>query len=264
MTPRYLVAFDMDGTLLDSHRHLPEGFKPWVLSHPQFQVVIASGRQYEKLLRDFADIQDRIVFICENGAFVTYRGKTLSESRLPKDDVHLIKDIYEQHPDVNGILCSAHAAYIRTNESLYREAAHFYGVLKQVEDTDAIIDSQPIIKVAIYSHDSKVSQSYYRNLPSHLKPVISGREWIDVALRDANKGNAYRIVQNAFSISRENSYAFGDQFNDEELLLACEESYCMKNGADGMKAIAKHVTEYTNDENGVLRELEKIVNQKEL
>ena len=53
-----LVAVDMDGTLLDSKKRLPEDFIPWVKSHPQVKVAIASGRQYYTLERMFHEIAE--------------------------------------------------------------------------------------------------------------------------------------------------------------------------------------------------------------
>ena len=40
-----LVAVDMDGTLLNSKKEMPEEFIPWVKSHPEIKTVIASGRK---------------------------------------------------------------------------------------------------------------------------------------------------------------------------------------------------------------------------
>ena len=46
--------------------------------------------------------------------------------------------------------------------------------------------------------------------------------------------------------------AFGDYFNDCELLESVEESYAMANALEEIKRIAKHIAP-GNDENGVLR-----------
>ena len=60
-----LVAVDMDGTLLNSKKEMPEEFIPWVKSHPEIKTVIASGRQYYTLERDFLPIRDNLAFIAE-------------------------------------------------------------------------------------------------------------------------------------------------------------------------------------------------------
>ena len=52
--------------------------------------------------------------------------------------------------------------------------------------------------------------------------------------------------------------AFGDQMNDQELLLNCEESYAMSNGVEKLKTIAKHIAK-SNEEDGVIQVLKKLV-----
>ena len=42
-----LVAVDMDGTLLNSKKEMPEEFIPWVKSHPEIKTVIASDEHME-------------------------------------------------------------------------------------------------------------------------------------------------------------------------------------------------------------------------
>ncbi len=41
-----LIATDMDGTLVNDQKEVPASFDNWVLSHPDQQMVIASGRPY--------------------------------------------------------------------------------------------------------------------------------------------------------------------------------------------------------------------------
>ena len=60
-----LVALDMDGTLLNSKKEKPAEFIPWVEKHPEMKVVIASGRQYYTLEKDFMEIRDKLIFIAE-------------------------------------------------------------------------------------------------------------------------------------------------------------------------------------------------------
>lgn len=52
--------------------------------------------------------------------------------------------------------------------------------------------------------------------------------------------------------------AFGDYLNDKELLLSCEESYCMENGHDGLKKMTKHIAP-ANNEYGVMQVLKELI-----
>ena len=77
MTDIKLIATDMDGTLLNNRKQLPPDFIPWVKAHPQLLTVIASGRQYYTLYRDFREIGDQLVFIADNGGFIFEKGRMI-------------------------------------------------------------------------------------------------------------------------------------------------------------------------------------------
>ena len=70
-----LVAFDMDGTVLDSKLRLPKGLFEMIESHPNVKFVVASGRQYYSLLNIFNPIKDKLIFISENGGIIMEKDK---------------------------------------------------------------------------------------------------------------------------------------------------------------------------------------------
>ena len=52
--------------------------------------------------------------------------------------------------------------------------------------------------------------------------------------------------------------AFGDYLNDMSMILECGQSYAMKNAHDDIKKAARYVTEFDNDNDGVMRVLRNI------
>ena len=54
-------------------------------------------------------------------------------------------------------------------------------------------------------------------------------------------------------IKEENIYAFGDADNDIEVISHCSHGIAMKNSSPFLLNIAKNVTEYTNNEDGVAK-----------
>lgn len=70
-------------------------------------------------------------------------------------------------------------------------------------------------------------------------------------------GISYYCSQHGYSI--EEAAAFGDTTNDIEMLMGCGTGVCMCNGTEDAKHAADIVTKYSNDENGLARELEDIL-----
>ena len=73
-----------------------------------------------------------------------------------------------------------------------------------------------------------------------------------------SKGMSLKYLSVYYDVPLERCYFFGDNDNDKEALQLAGHGYAMKNGTAEAKKAANEVTEYTNDEDGVARELNKI------
>lgn len=255
-----LIATDMDGTLLDSNKKLPPGFTEWVKNHPDIKTVIASGRQYYTLARDFAPIKDQLIYIAENGALIFEKDEILYCNEMQKEDIFQSLKLIEGVKESTPILCGANAAYMEiAEEHILREARMYYARLELAEDLYDAAMQDKIVKIAIFV-DQKMAEAamaYFTNLENHLATVLSGDSWIDISNRSVNKGIAVAAIQQKYGIDRKESMAFGDYLNDVGLIKSCEESYCMENGHPDLKALAKYITA-SNDEHGVMKVLQQL------
>ncbi len=255
-----LIATDMDGTLLDSHKRLPPTFKSWVLAHGDIKTVIASGRQYYALERDFRDIKDHLIFIAENGSLVFHKGKIIFQNVMKKEDIFRVLDLLQNVPSCMPLLCGVNSAYrLMSEDKELFQATMYYERLKQVENLYAVAEKEKIVKLAIYFREQKAEQSsiYFSSLPEHLKAVVSGVSWIDIANADANKGRALLAIMEKYGITKEESMAFGDYFNDVEMLDEVKYSIATANAHPDIKKRVSYIT-LSNDEQGVMKVLEKI------
>lgn len=252
-----LVALDMDGTLLDSNKQLPSDFMDWVKNHPDIKTVIASGRQYYTLVKDFIPIKDELVYVAENGGFVFEKDKIIYCNEMQKEDICKCLEMIEGLAGLTPIVCGANSAYMkRAKESILKEAEMYYTRLQIVEDLYEAALQDTIVKIAIFV-DGKMAEpamKHFEDIGEHLAAVLSGDSWIDISNRTVNKGIAVTAIQERYRIDRKDSMAFGDYLNDVDLLKSCEESYCMENGHPELKELAKHVTA-SNDDDGVMKVL---------
>lgn len=263
-----LVATDMDGTLLDSNKNMPADFLPWVKKHKaSIKTVIASGRQYYTILRDFPDAKDDLIIIAENGALVFDRGTQIFMDSMNKEDVHKAIDIVNEIPEATPIVCGLKSAYILdVDEETYNQTAIYYERVQRVEDLHFEADNDDILKVAIF-FGKRNAEDFLGclgpeqfGLDSKVCAILSGERWIDIANKSVNKGSAIKVLFEKFGISPDEAVAFGDYLNDKTMLEACTESYCMENGHPDLKAICKYIAP-SNDDNGVMKVLRKIVDE---
>ena len=118
----------------------------------------------------------------------------------------------------------------------------------QIVDDVRNVDGS-IIKIAICSmeEDPQVVSDYLKHLQSvfgsEIKIVTSGNIWIDFIAPGTNKGAALGKLLDKLQIKPEECIAFGDQYNDVEMLQYVGTSYSMTNAAPGISQYSTYVTD---------------------
>ncbi len=111
------------------------------------------------------------------------------------------------------------------------------------------------MKIAIYDPDDPSKNSYpvlSRILNDQMSLAVSGSLWMDVMNNNIDKGRSLSEIQKDLGISREETMAFGDFYNDLTLLECAQYSYVMENANDDMKKAGKFIAK-SNSEYGVTK-----------
>ncbi|MFF4559661.1 Cof-type HAD-IIB family hydrolase [Streptomyces sp. NPDC001435] len=260
-----LIVTDMDGTLLDDAKRIPEGLWPMLAELRRRGVLFspASGRQYATLARQFADVADGMVFIAENGTYVVRDGVELSSDPLaPAVAAGLalaVRRLVADGVDVGAVVCGKRSAYVeRTDEPFVAEVRKYYVEHRVVEDVTAVDDD--VIKVALFDFgraERTTAPALSAFADTH-QVVVSGEHWVDVMNRTANKGAALCGLQRELGITPAQTMVFGDYLNDLEMLDAAEWSFAMANAHPEVVGRARHLAPSNND-NGVLRTIARVL-----
>lgn len=263
-----LIATDLDGTLLDGDRRLPEEIFPLIEAlHAQgILFAPASGRQYANLASLFAPVRDKVLFICENGALVKYRGETLRLTPIRDDLLKGALDEIRALPHLRPMLCGTNCAYIESDEEPFRTLSfESYTRCAQVENLDTVIGREEICKIAVYD-GLGAAENCIKVLPPRLpalRTILSGAVWCDVSTPEANKGEAIHFIQTTFSLRREECAAFGDHMNDYEMLTACGNAFVPENAYPPLKELIGR-TIPANTQGGVITAIKKILDGREV
>ncbi|MES4892529.1 Cof-type HAD-IIB family hydrolase [Streptomyces sp. NPDC096012] len=260
-----LVVTDMDGTLLDDAKRIPDGLWPMLAELRRRGVLFspASGRQYATLARQFADVAEGMVFIAENGTYVVRDGVELSadplEGAVAARIVRTVRRLVADGVDAGAVVCGKRAAYVeRTDEPFLAEVRKYYVEHRIVPDVTAVEDE--VIKVALFdfgSAEHSVAPALAEFAGTH-QVVVSGEHWVDVMNRTANKGTALRGLQRALGITPAQTMVFGDYLNDLEMLDAAEWSFAMAGAHPEVVRRARHMAPSNNDA-GVLRTIAHVL-----
>ena len=103
---------------------------------------------------------------------------------------------------------------------------------------------EDILKVAVCDLSGIVnSKDYFMSKWKDLSAVtVSGDLYIDFMDKSVNKGMAVKQVQQYFGITKDECMAFGDNFNDIEMLDEVTYSYAMEKAVSEVKAHANYIT----------------------
>jgi Cof subfamily protein (haloacid dehalogenase superfamily) len=254
-----LVVSDMDGTLLNSNGEVSDVFFTLFdqLKNKNIHFCAASGRQYNSIVHKLASIKEDIFVIAENGGIAKKGDTLLALNSLSAEKIKKIIPILRTIDNAHVVLCGKNEAFIESKNKkfidLFQEYYHSY---KIVSDLTKIADWEDFLKIAIY-HFTSSEDFIYPNLKEfedELLIKISGKNWLDISDKKANKGNALKKVQRLLNITKEETLVFGDYHNDIEMLKEADFSFAMRNAHEDILKIANYTTE-SNDDFGV----EKVV-----
>lgn len=252
----------MDGTLLDDEKNIPAEF--WEiekqLHEKKIHFAIASGRQYYNLEYLFSKIKDRCIFIAENGTLVMFQDECLHLNPIKKEDTPLLIDTCRKVENADVIYCGLKSAYIENdNRELWEYASKYYRKTQLVQSLDDVKDDCLKITMCDYTGTKENSYPFLKHLEGQFKVAVSGKIWLDITHKDANKGSAIKGLQNKLNISYDETMIFGDYLNDLEMMQCGKYSYAMKNAEPEIVAAANFQTKYTNNENGVIETIKEVI-----
>lgn len=251
-----LVASDLDGTLLQggAQELTPRAIE---LIHQLTQkgvyFVAASGRQYDNQRRVFEKIKDEISYIAENGSICVHQGIVISRATIDDDlSARIIAEIKrEKHFEI--VVSREDSCFIEDNNPAF--VNHIVNIMQnttQIVDDVSKIEG-PILKIAICNMKDgpHIIDKYLKHLQdmfgNEIKVVTSGNIWIDFIAPGANKGTALEGLLQLLHVKPEECMAFGDQYNDVEMLQLVGTSYSMSNAAPGISYYSTFVTHSVED-----------------
>ena len=257
-----LIATDMDGTLLNASREIDAEFYDLLdrLDERNIIMAFASGRNLQSLTGLIPEeIHNRIMFISNNGNGIVYKGKQIHLSTISMEDVRLAKKAIAKFDGVRSIVCIDNVIYTDSLENWCIGKIKGY---KQVLKKDITKLSGNPEKYTIFTEESNQLDVLEALAPlrDRLNIVPSGKVTIDISAKGVNKGTAIKMVQEIYSISKEETMVFGDYLNDLEMMDSAYYSYAMENAHPKLKEKANYIAGHHADK-GVIR---AIIKQLEL
>ena len=257
-----LIASDIDGTLVNENKEFSPDFFEILkeLNRRDIKFVAASGRSRYAIERIFKPHDKDILYISDNGAFISDSKNEYFVHKMKKDEIEQVIELLLPIKGIQIILCGKYKSYfVDFKENLKDAITVYYDIFEPVDDYKKIDDD--ILKIAVYDTLCSAKNAHPKikdKLPKNLYSVVSSDVWLDVMDKSINKGTGMKVLQKAFDIDYDETMAFGDFFNDVEMLKCAKYSYAMKNAGDEIKKCCNFIAP-SNNEFGVSKVIKDVV-----
>jgi 5-amino-6-(5-phospho-D-ribitylamino)uracil phosphatase len=282
----HMVALDLDGTLLASNHTLTDETVQYLrdLDAGGFHVVIATGRSATSV---YAHVQrlgiSPIHVVCSNGgrglvcriirpsdgsSAATLTVDELFSTPVPRDvalrTIELAKELghVTQYYVGEHIYANPTQPGHCTLTDLYMELTG--SQVQHVADdfARAMMDQGLPSKMLVLcptDQQAAMMAAFYPVFDQKATIIHGSMGWfLEVLHPDVCKGQGLRRMCQHLDVDIQRVVAFGDGDNDLEFIQLAGRGIVMKNGRDVVKQVADEVIDFTNDEEGVRRTLQRM------
>ncbi|QMS85409.1 Cof-type HAD-IIB family hydrolase [Candidatus Xianfuyuplasma coldseepsis] len=270
---KYLIALDLDGTLLADWQTITPKTKKYLrsLSQQGHDIVIATGRPFRSSEEFYDQLGLTSPIINYNGGLITNKHDPDFDVRnisIPKEYIY---DIVQQNKDIikNAFGEVLDDIFLWHDTEEIRPLLHYFnGAKLTVGHFEDILHEDPN-GFLIVCHQGQ-AQHLEDFIADKYKDRVLARNWgsfynyvIELYTPETNKGLGLQYVAEHLGYDQDHIIAFGDAHNDIEMLRYAGLGVAMKNAQDRLKVHADDITEYDNTEDGLVHYLTSFFKTKQ-
>ncbi|RHV62698.1 HAD family hydrolase [Clostridium sp. OM02-18AC] len=259
MSTRKALFFDIDGTLLSEvTKTVPESAKKAIsiarsLGH---LVFINTGRSYGEIdqVRDIAEVDG---WLCGCGTYVESEGRVILNQLMPTGQVQRITrlavdadaDIFLEGPG-QCYYCSA-AGRIPFGQQLRKNFGKTTAWLEP-EDVDGEVN-----KFCVLTDDQSDRAGFFRNLDLDIAVIDRGDGFYECIPEGFSKATAIDVILEAYGLTLEDAYVFGDSTNDIAMFEHVPNAVLMGRHSPELEPYASFLTK-TVEQDGIWYAMETL------
>ncbi|PLS16515.1 Cof-type HAD-IIB family hydrolase [Bacillus sp. M6-12] len=250
-----IVFFDIDGTLLDQDKKLPDSTRIAIkeLQENGVFVAIATGRapfMFEPLRKQL----DIDTFVSFNGQYVVFEDEVVYRNPLSENAIgRLAVQAKKRGTPLVYMNEATMKATVRGSERIEESLASLR--FPHPEQDEEFYKNRDIFQSLLFCTDDE-EKGY-----TDVFPEFHFIRWhpysIDVLPKGGSKAEGIKILMERVGFKLEDVYAFGDGLNDIEMLKAVGYGIAMGNAGEEVKEHAYYVTKDVG-EDGILHGLKEM------
>ena len=250
-----LIATDLDGTFLNNESEISPFNKEIFdyLANNGVEIILSTGRPFEGMVRYKRHLNNKNNSIVLNGAIITDSGeKFIYDETLDEETALKVMEIYKKYKrhDIYLHVYSGNK-YIASEEDFYFRRYANKEKLKQIFVGLHNIESFEFSKM-LFIGEHEILERLQEEIRASVKvhTSFSHTSFLEILRDGINKGTALKWLCEKKGIERENVIAFGDNYNDIEMIEFAGVGVAMENGEEEVKQRADYIAS-DNHSNGV-------------
>lgn len=260
-----LIITDLDGTFLNSQHTFDKAYFESVfkeMKRKNIAFAACTGKQCERVEELFGpEFLKDIWILGDSATRIKRNGQYIYESLLPNETgLQIINKLEEIASDHTIIACTPTAAFIHTDTpaEIKQVVRGSYAVVKELDSLNTI--SEDFVKITVFDSFKRCFENVkqLQEFEDRAFIVASEAAWIDITNLNVHKGTTVNELQQLLGVTKNETMAFGDGYNDMELFDQATYSFAVQNAFEEVKEKAAFVTK-SNDDNGVLRTIEMMI-----
>ena len=253
-----LIAFDLDGTLLNSKKELTSATREVLeqTAAKSIELVPATGRFWNVIPECVRELKFINYALTLNGAevFDVKNSKSLAKFEISSERALKMTNVFADIPGIIYDCVIDGQGYMRSD--MYKKIPDFMvgewqtrivaDFRKPVDDFNERIErSSGVQKMQIYTLDKELRANLLKALQivfPHCMFTTSVPNNIEINDRTANKGNGLKFLAEYLKIKIEDTMAFGDGTNDLTMIEAAGVGVAMANSCKEVLDAADFIT----------------------
>lgn len=238
-----LIATDLDGSLLNDDKQIPPDLDNVLAQLKEKGIAFAAvtGRNYDSVTPALGHRLQDMLCVCNNGANIYENGQLIIKHALTKDQVHRTLDIVRTMENVDPLIFTLDKIYYAPGcEGFMKWAENPYSPMDMLDSYDNLYGlDEDVFKISIYDGSGDITNYSYppllKEFSGEAAVYVSGEIWVDIVNIKASKGYGLSLLQEKLGVTKEETMAFGDYYNDDTFLAQAGYPFVMDGGVDLLK-----------------------------
>ena len=260
-----IILSDIDGTFLKDDKHPPELHAKAIKSvvDKGLKFVFVSARMPEAIypITDALGMAHTPVISYGGGFVLTEDEEVIFDKKMPDDDsANILAEMKSRWQDITINYYAGRRWFVEKIDGRVQHEMDITGATAEVRNFDELLTENILPNKIMIICEPAICEEMERELGKKfpaLNVVRSAPYLLEIMDKSVSKATGIEVLLKHYGYTLDEAIAFGDNYNDTEMLSYIPQSVVMANAPEAVKKLAAAVTD-SNEAGGIYTYLVKI------